>query len=337
MGSNLLIESMLPVIESKLQQVVSHLEEPRTRLFHDMLTYHLGWSGVGAGPETTGKRIRPLLVLLTCAACGENWQNTLPAAACLELIHNFSLAHDDIQDDSELRRGRFTIWKKWGVAQAINVGDALFILAQLTLLELNNNYPPEIIMKVGELINKACLQLSTGQFLDLTYEDHIDMTIEDYWPMVSGKTAALMSACTQIGSILGGADPIIEEKYRSFGHFLGLAFQVQDDFLGIWGKMELTGKSIESDLVARKKTLPVLFGLSKQGEFAHRWAEGPISFAEAGDLSVQLAKEGAKLYTQRAADQMTDLSLQFLRSAAPQGEASEALYDLVNILLDRQA
>ncbi len=337
MGSNLLIESMLPVIESKLQQVVSRLEEPRTHQFHEMLTYHMGWSGVGAGPETTGKRLRPLLVLLTCAACGEDWNNTLPAAACMELIHNFSLAHDDIQDDSELRHGRFTVWKKWGVAQAINVGDALFILAHLTLHELNNNYPPEILIKVGELINKACLQLSTGQYLDLAYEYDTDMTLEDYWPMVSGKTASLMSACTQIGSILGGANPIIEESYRSFGYFLGLAFQVQDDYLGIWGKKELTGKSIISDLAARKKTLPVLFGLRKQGEFAHRWADGPISFTEVGELSEILAKEGAELYTQQTANQMIDLALQSLRSAAPQGVASEALYNFVYMLLNRQA
>lgn len=337
MGSNLLIASMLPVIEAKLQQVVSRLDEPRTRIFHEMLTYHLGWSGDGAGPDATGKRIRPLLVLLSCAACGGNWQNALSAAACLELIHNFSLAHDDIQDGSILRRGRLAVWKKWGMAQAINVGDALFILAQLTLLEQNNLFPPEITMKAGALINTACLELSTGQFLDLAYEDRADMTIDDYLAMISGKTAALLSACTQIGSVLGGADDVIQQKYRSFGHFLGLAFQMQDDYLGIWGDMELTGKSIESDLVAGKKTLPVLFGLKKQGEFARRWAEGPISYAEVRDLSEQLAKEGAKLYTQHSAEEMTDLALQSLRSAAPHGEAGSALYDLTNILLNRQS
>lgn len=335
MGSNPLILNMLPIIEAKLQQIVSRLDEPRTHIFHEMLTYHLGWSGNGSGPDATGKRIRPLLVLLTCAASGGTWQDALSAAACLELIHNFSLAHDDIQDGSELRRGRLTLWKRWGMAQAINVGDALFILAQLTLLELKNNFPPQITMEAGTLINNACLELSTGQFLDLAYEDRTDMTIDDYLPMVSGKTAALLSACTQIGAILGGADSLKQENYRSFGHFLGLAFQMQDDYLGIWGEMELTGKSIESDLVAGKKTLPVLFGLSKGGKFARRWAERPISYAEVGDLSEQLAKEGAKLYTQHAADQMTELALQSLHRAAPHGEAGLVLYDMVNILNNR--
>jgi geranylgeranyl diphosphate synthase type I len=329
--------SMLPVIEKKLQQVVSSLDEPRTHVFHEMLTYHLGWSGDGAGPDATGKRIRPLLVLLTCAASGGNWRDALSAAACLELIHNFSLVHDDIQDGSELRRGRLAVWKKWGTPQAINAGDALFILAQLTLLELNNIFPSKTTTKVAEILNKACLELTTGQFLDLEYEQRTSMTMDDYLPMVSGKTAALLSACTQIGAILGGTDLLKQESYGSFGHFLGLAFQMQDDYLGIWGEKELTGKSNESDLLAGKKTLPVLYGLMKKEKFAHRWAEGPISTAEVVFLSEQLAKEGAKLFTRNSADQMTDLALQSLQSASPKGEAGSALYELANILLNRQA
>ncbi len=131
-----LIDSMLPAIETELIQAVARLDEPQTRSFHEMLTYHMGWSGDGAGPEATGKRIRPLLVLLTCAACGAEWQRALPAAASIELIHNFSLVHDDIQDGSDLRRGRTTVWKKWGMPQAINAGDALFILAHLVQLKI---------------------------------------------------------------------------------------------------------------------------------------------------------------------------------------------------------
>jgi geranylgeranyl diphosphate synthase, type I len=207
----------------------------------------------------------------------------------------------------------------------------------LVLLETRLSHPPEIVLHVGEIIDQACLALSSGQFLDISYERRTDLSIEDYWRMVSGKTAALLSACTQVGALLGGADEQVQEMYKNFGHYLGLAFQVQDDYLGIWGNSALTGKSTESDLVAGKKSLPVLVGLSKNGPFARRWAEGPIEAQEAGPLSEQLAGEGARLHTQDAADQMTDLALRSLRAADPQGMAGEALFDLANMLLDRQA
>ena len=328
--------SMLPAIESELQRIVDRLEEPRTRPFHEMLTYHLGWTGEGSGPEAQGKRIRPLLLLLTTAACGVDWKPALPIAASIELIHNFSLIHDDIQDGADLRRGRLTVWKKWQVPQAINAGDALSILAQLTLLEAGDNYPSETILEAGKVIQEACLALSRGQFLDISYEEQDNLTIDDYWPMVSGKTAALLSACTQVGALLAGADETTQGTYRDFGHYLGLAFQVQDDYLGIWGDSALTGKSTDSDLVARKKSLPVLYGLSKKGPFARRWTEDRLHAEEVRALAEQLAEEGARLFTQETADHMTELALRSLRTSNPQGEAGEALFELTQVLLNRQ-
>jgi geranylgeranyl diphosphate synthase type I len=337
MGQMKFMDSMLPAIEKELQQVVGLLDEPDTQPFYEMLTYHMGWSGEDNSPEATGKRIRPLIVLLTCAAQGADWHPALPAAACIELIHNFSLAHDDIQDGSELRRGRLSVWKKWGLAQAINVGDALFILAHMALFRIKDKYRPEIVLRVEEITNKACLALSSGQFLDILYEKQAALTIEDYWRMVSGKTATLLSACSQIGALLGGADEAVQENYRNFGHYLGLAFQAQDDYLGIWGDSALTGKSTEADLVTGKKTLPVLYGLVKNGPFAHRWAERTIDAEEVVHYSEQLAEEGAKIFTQEATQQMTTLALQSLQAANPQGFAGEALFALTNKLISRQA
>jgi geranylgeranyl diphosphate synthase type I len=336
MTLKLFMDSMLPAIETELQQVIARLDKPSTHQFHEMLTYHMGWSGTGADPEATGKRIRPLLMLLTCAACGVDWRRALPAAACIELIHNFSLAHDDIQDGSELRRGRLTVWKKWGMAQAINVGDALFILAHLALLATKDEFQSDLILQVWEIIDEACLALSNGQFLDIAYEKQADLSIQGYWQMVSGKTAALLSACTQVGALLSGADEAGQENYKNFGHYLGQAFQVQDDYLGIWGNSALMGKSTESDLVAGKKTLPVLYGLEKNGPFAKRWAKGTIQAEEVVQLSEQLAREGAKSYTEKAANEMTDLALHSLRLANPLGVAGEGLFDLTNRLLSRQ-
>jgi geranylgeranyl diphosphate synthase type I len=337
---------MLPAIEKELKRIVAQLDEPHTRGFHEMLAYHMGWSGEGSGSEAIGKRIRPLLVLLTFAASSRisgktetdsrEWETVLPAAACIELIHNFSLVHDDIQDNSNLRRGRPTVWKKWGMPQAVNVGDVLFILAHIALLEIQNAFTPDKAQKAVAIINEACLALSCGQFMDISYEMRNDLAVEDYWPMISCKTAALLSACTQVGATLGGAAESTRDSYRDFGHYLGLAFQVHDDYLGIWGDSALTGKSTESDLVAGKKTLPTLCGLTKNGVFAKRWAQGPIQPDEVGDLSEQLAMEGVKLFTQEATDQMTDLAIQSLRAAEPQGEAGEALFEMARLLLSRK-
>jgi len=328
---------LLLAIEAELQRQVARLDEPRTRTFHEMLTYHMGWTGEGSGPDAQGKRIRPLLVLLTCAACNGDWKSALPAAAAVELVHNFSLVHDDIQDNSDKRRGRESVWVKWGMPQGINAGDALFVLSNQAILDLAPTHPTEATYKAAKILHDTCLDLTRGQYLDMSYEKRTDLTIEDYWAMVSGKTAALLSACCTLGSLLSGVDETIQEAYRDFGHYLGLAFQVQDDLLGIWGDIALTGKSAESDLVAGKKSLPILYGIGKNGPFAQRWAKGPVSPEEVPGLVEQLAAEGARLYTQETADQMTDLALQSLRMADPQFEAGDALFELTNNLLNREA
>lgn len=335
------IKPLLSHIELELQKQVSRLDQPRTKPFHEMLTYHMGWTGEGAGAEATGKRIRPLMVLLTCLASSgaegvdEAWQSALPAAAAVELVHNFSLVHDDIQDKSPKRRGRDTVWTKWGAPMAINVGDALFVLSNQAIVDLKENYPAEIVVKAAEILHNTCLELTRGQFLDMSYEGRKDLTVEDYWPMISGKTSALLLACCQIGALLGGADEEKQEAYRSLGHYLGLAFQVQDDILGIWGDEKVTGKSVASDLVEGKNSLPVLAGLRKNGKFAERWAQGPINPDEVEEVARLLASEDGYVFAKEASIQMTDMAINSLREADPQGEAGEALFELTNRLLNR--
>lgn len=337
MNLNELIAQMLPAVETELMRQVARLDEPRTRPFHEMLTYHMGWTGEGAGPEATGKRIRPLLVLLCAASCGKDWQAALPAAAAVEMVHNFSLIHDDVQDNSDKRRGRPTVWVKWGVPMAINAGDALFVISNQAIIDLAGKYPAETTVRAAEILHATCLDLTRGQYLDMSYQGRTDLQIDDYWPMVGGKTAALLEACVTIGALLGGADEAALTSYRSFGHYLGLAFQVQDDILGIWGNETQTGKSVASDLVEGKNSLPVLVGLGKKGPFAQRWAQGPITPGEVQQVADQLARESAYAYTYEAARQMTDLALTSLRTADPQGEAGAALFALAEKLLSRQA
>lgn len=331
-----LTHSMLSTIEAELQRQIARLDEPRTEPFHKMLTYHMGWTGEGAGPEARGKRIRPLMVLLTTAACSEEWLHAAPAAAAVELVHNFSLVHDDIQDNSEKRRGRPTAWNVWGAPMAINVGDALFVLSNQAMMNLSQHYPAKTVVEAATVLHNTCLDLTRGQFLDMSYEERNDLSVEDYWPMIAGKTAGLLSACCHIGAILGGADEATRDAYRSFGHSLGLAFQVQDDILGIWGDEAITGKSATSDLLEGKKSLPVLHGLSRGGKFAERWMQGPIHPDEVEEMAKQLASEGSYEYTHGVSRQMTTLALDNLREANPQGEAGEALTELANKLIRRE-
>lgn len=336
MGLQSLLDSMRPALDNELKRQVSRLEKPSTLMFHEMLSYHMGWTGYDAGVNPQGKRIRPLLLLLTTMACGTDWRLALPAAASVELVHNFSLIHDDIEDNSDTRHGRLTVWKKWGIPQAINCGDAVFVLSNLAILDLSSSYPASTILQVSEIFQTSCLNLTIGQYLDMFSETTRDPSTGDYWSMVAGKTAALISACTAIGAKLSQVDNPTLEAYRSFGQYLGLAFQVHDDLLGIWGDVSQTGKSTDSDLVSGKKTLPVLYGLDKNGVFASRYRQGSIQDHETKQLAEQLAQEGAKLFTQGTVDNMTDLALSSLRSANPQGEAGEALFDLANILVNRQ-
>lgn len=330
------LKTLLPPIESELQKQVSRLDSPRTKPFHEMLTYHMGWTGEGAGPEAAGKRIRPLLVLLCTASCGADWQSALPAAAAVELVHNFSLVHDDIQDNSDKRRGRTTVWVKWGMPMAINVGDALFVMSNQAIIDLKESYPAEVVVRAAEILHNTCLDLTRGQFLDMSYERTNDLAVEDYWPMVSGKTAALLSVCCHLGALLGGGDEAKQDAYRSFGHYLGLAFQVEDDLLGIWGDEAVTGKSAANDLIEGKKSLPVLAGLGADGKFAARWKQSPIRPEEVQELARLLASEGGYEVAVEAAKQMTDLALMNLREADPQGEAGEALFELADKLLKRK-
>jgi geranylgeranyl diphosphate synthase type I len=325
-----------PAIEAELKNVIHLIDKRRYQNLNRMMAYHMGWEGEKAGSSTRGKRIRPLLVLLTCTAAGGEWELALPAAASVELIHNFSLLHDDIEDNSPLRRGRPTIWVKWGVPQAINTGDAMFSLAHLALLNLEKTKSKIIAFQANKIMQSTCLALTQGQFLDISYESLDNIKIDDYLPMVTGKTAALLGACSQLGALIAEANEQTQANYRTFGINLGLAFQALDDLLGIWGEASKIGKSNASDIAAGKKTLPILYGLQVNGKFAARWKDGSITPDEVSALADQLESDGARSYTKEAADYYTQNALQALDKADPQGEAGVALRELANRLLLRE-
>jgi len=326
---------MLPAIEEEMQACISITRNDGLEELHHMLAYHLGWEGAGAEEKASGKRVRPLLVLLSNAAAGGEWQCALPAAAAVELVHNFSLIHDDIQDNSPLRRGRETVWKIWDIPQAINAGDSMFSLAHIALKRLKELIPLEQVIQAQILLPMACLHLTQGQYLDLSYEERDDLSVADYWPMIQGKTSSLIATCTELGALTAGVNDKTQAAYREFGHLVGLAFQVHDDILGIWGDVDITGKSAISDLLEGKKSLPVLYALEQGGEFSQRWSKGPIREDEVADIADLLKNEGAYDYAKKEADTLTQKALHALEQAEPSGSAALALRQLANQLTHR--
>jgi geranylgeranyl diphosphate synthase type I len=326
---------MLPLIESELRKQARRVAGPSTRPFHGMLAYHMGWIGSSSRRGRRGKRIRPLLSLLACSSVGGQWRKAVPAAAALELVHNFSLVHDDIQDNSPTRRGRPTLWRKAGMPLAVNAGDALFATANHAALDLSRSFEPTLVVAALRILEQACLDLTIGQFLDLYHQEAHQLSVRRYWEMIDGKTAALLAACAHIGALLGGASPAKCSQYGRFGRLLGLAFQVQDDILGIWGDEVRTGKSTASDIAEGKLSLPVVYGLAKKGEFARRWRDASYRTRNTRRLRELLESEGALPFATRHGVRLTREALSTLRTLRPSGEAGGALEELAGQLLNR--
>jgi geranylgeranyl diphosphate synthase type I len=240
---------------------------PSAKRLAAMLEYHLGWRGPDLEllpkPAPAGKKLRPALVLLVSQAfSGTIQQAARNSAAAVELIHNFSLVHDDIQDHSELRRHRPTVWTLWGMPQGINVGDALFALAQVVVSEEGSALAAQL---AGEL-NRTTLGLSEGQFLDIDLQDgRTPATLEIYEDMVSRKTGVLFACACRMGAMAAGASVAQQDAYAAYGMQLGIAFQEQDDLLGVWGLATDTGKPDAADIIERKRGLPAAMALGQPG------------------------------------------------------------------------
>jgi geranylgeranyl diphosphate synthase type I len=337
-------EHYLPLIEAEMQRVIG----PAQGLYaghYGMLRYHMGWVDAQMQPAVvhSGKRIRPAACLLACAAVGGAVEDALSAAAAVELLHNFSLIHDDVEDNSTTRRHRPTVWALWGVPQAINAGDALFTLARLALHGvIGRVQAATTALDACAIFDRACLRLTEGQYLDISFEDRLDVAVEEYMAMIEGKTAALLSASLELGALLGGADEGARRHLAEFGRSLGLAFQMQDDILGIWGDEIVTGKSAASDILARKKSLPVVYALAQPGlgtELAAAYSQ-PLEPAGVPAVLELLAQAGAQAYTAQAAQSAHQRARQALQASGvlvPGNPAGQALGELAELLLGRRS
>ncbi len=254
---------LLPLIEDAMRRVVE--SHPAPAAYYGMMRYYLGWADERLRPakEPTGKRMRPLVCLLACGAVGGEIEAALPAAAALELLHNFTLIHDDIEDEDEYRHHRPTLWYLWGAPQAINAGDGMHVLAYSALLDLTRSRADvDTVLEVFHLLIGTSLRITEGQHLDLEYEERTNITTADYLDMIARKSAAIIRCATGIGARLGGGTAQEVVSLERYGETLGMAFQICDDILGLWGTPELTGKPVGADLARRKKTYPVVYALT---------------------------------------------------------------------------
>src|SRR6187401_410447 len=261
-SSDIDLAALIADTEGEIVRLVRD-RDPSTHGLYEMVRYHLALGGKGGNG---GKRVRPLLCLLAYASIAGDPRNALPGAAAVELGHNFSLVHDDIEDGDRERRHRPTLWTVYGVPQAINAGDTLFSLSRIALHRLTDlGFSDAKVLRLMRLYDETCLALCEGQYIDIaTSESDETMSVDLYFDMIGRKTAALISASIEAGALLATDDDEVIARYRSFGWALGIAFQLNDDLLGIWGAEQSTGKE-PSDLAHRKKTLPVIYAAAEAG------------------------------------------------------------------------
>lgn len=340
----MILEDKITVYQTALQQEMRMMfradSVERPDLFYGMMQYHMGWVDADFTPEQVyaGKQIRPILTLLTCAAAGGDWHDALPAAASIEILHNFSLVHDDIEDGSPTRRGRKTVWKIWGIEQAINAGDAMYATAQLAMARLVEvGVSAEIAITAMRRLNETCIELTQGQCADMQFERRDDVTTDQYMAMIRGKTAVLIGLACELGALIAGADTATVTHYARYGLELGLAFQVIDDILGVWGDEGVIGKSAESDILTKKKTLPILYGLERSQNLQTHFQQDATSENFVANAVAYLNSAGAKAFAEATASRYSESAIGHLHAAQPQGDAATALRELTAMLLSRQA
>lgn len=335
-----LIDERITWVDDELRALLPPAsEEPAV---YAMLRYHLGWTdaqgkavSAASARRFGGKRLRGVLAILACEACGGAGPVAVPAGAAVELIHNFSLIHDDIEDEDEERRHRPTVWRRWGVPQAINAGSSMQALVHRAALGLaDRGAPLPAVLDVMRLLTDAILQMTEGQCMDMAFQDRADVDAASYFAMTERKTAALLAAAMESGARAAGAAGDRARLLARFGRAFGLAFQARDDYLGVWGDPAVTGKPVGSDIERGKRSLPVVLALRHSADRASL-----LRRLEARDTAAVLAAMdtlGIRAQVEAAAGRLTSEALGYLEALGDAGEAGRALVSIARAALGRE-
>ena len=295
--------------------------------------HHFGWNDDGAGG---GKAVRPALALASAAAVGGSPETAVDGAIAVELIHNFSLLHDDIMDRDQERHHRPTAWTVFGEARAILAGDALANLATQVLLRRDTAEAA----RATALLADATARMIAGQSEDMSREGRVGVRVEEVVAMHAAKTGALLSCASAIGAVLAGGDQEVVSRLAGFGIQVGIAFQAVDDLLGIWGRPELTGKPRWNDLRQRKSSLPVVAALEAQCDEAERLREllsrADLSEAEIAEAAELVEQCGGRRHASDEAERRLGLALRELDRASIERDAHDELEGLARFIVERE-
>ncbi len=322
------------LVRPALERVVARLG-PEIR---GVVAYHLGWADADGNPLDSdgGKAVRPALALLSAEAAGAPADVALPGAVAVELVHNFSLLHDDVMDGDRERRHRPTAWTQFGVGRAIVAGDALLALAQEVLLSGPSPGRHAAARSLARATSLMCL----GQAEDLAFESRSDVSLEECRAMSARRTGALLSCAAEIGAVLAGAPEGLVVALRRYGLHLGLAFQAVDDLLGIWGRPEATGKPAWSDLRQHKKTLPVVAVLESAAPAGDRLrrllADGHLPEHDVADAARLVEERGGRRLAEEEAERQLRAALASLEEASLADGAAEEFRELARFVVARE-
>jgi geranylgeranyl diphosphate synthase type I len=323
-------------VEPALRAAVDRL--PSSAVRH-VAAYHFGWEDAAGRPVdgVTGKYLRPALTLLATEAVGGRIEPAVPGAVAVELVHNFSLLHDDLMDRDEERHHRATAWKAFGPAKAILAGDALLALAEQVVLATDDAIAPAVLRR----LNDATQELIRGQIDDVSFEQRIDVGVDEVLAMVDGKTAALISCATAIGGMVAGASESAVRALADFGTAIGVAFQLVDDLLGIWGRPEVTGKPVLADLRVRKKSVPIVYALRAGGPSSERLAallvDGEWRDEEDIALAAKLVEDaGGRDWTADEARRHLDIAAASLERGDLLAGPCQRLLEIAAFVTDRE-
>jgi len=303
-----------------------------------MAAYHMGWVDRDGREHDAapGKLVRPSLCLWACAAAGAAPELALPLAGAVEWVHNFTLVHDDIQDGDRERRHRETVWAVWGTAHGINAGDAIHAFAFELLLA-----PGPLAVRrgrAGHVLARAVREVVEGQCQDLALEGRVQASPSAYLRMARAKTGVLIGASMEGGALIGGAPAAVARRLRRAGELLGLAFQVRDDWLGIWGEPAQTGKSRDCDLARRKVTYPVVAGYAAMTAPERRRFRALFADPEAGvpALRAPLERRGADQLSAEAAARFAADAVVLVRGAGLAARSIEEFEEFAGYVANRQ-